>query len=134
MRVNWEYKTVEFSRGVSELDKLSMNGWRIKDILGYDSAANCYTALMERRKYRTNAINSKEFVEELINRGIVPGESRSVVIELSVDKPALIHVTQYGTRELLEVVSVGDALKELEGATVRVAGEKTQRPPIPPLE
>lgn len=56
-------------------------------------------------------IHGRGFLGWLIDNGIVPKETRRVVIEASVEMATVIYVEQYGTEELIKV-QVPESLKQ----------------------
>jgi len=67
---------------------------------------------------RDRMIAGKEFLGKLIDSGVIPLETRRVVIDAPWDEVVKVYVTQVGTERLLEVTST------LEGIKIQVMGEK----------
>jgi len=67
---------------------------------------------------RDRMIAGKEFLDKLIDSGVIPLETRRVVIDAPWDEVVTVYVTQVGTERLLEVVPT------LEGIKIQIVGEE----------
>ena len=67
---------------------------------------------------RDRMIAGKEFLDKLIDSGVIPLETRRVVIDAPWDEVVTVYVTQVGTERLLEVTPT------LEGIKIQIMGEK----------
>jgi len=67
---------------------------------------------------RDRIITGKEFLKKLDDLGIVPFDTRRVVIDAVWDDVVIVYVEQLGTERLLEVTTT------LEGIKIQIVGKE----------
>ena len=67
---------------------------------------------------RDRMIAGKEFLDKLIDSGIIPLDTRRVVIDVAWDDLVMVYVEQLGTERLLSVTPT------LEGIKIQIVGEE----------
>jgi len=67
---------------------------------------------------RDRIVTGKEFLQKLLDLGIIPLNTRRVVIDAARDDLVMVYVEQLGTERLLSVTPT------LEGIKIQIVGEE----------